>query len=251
MALFVTAFGASHAQDTAVGFQAKRADLQNRVASLETELADPKLSSTKRRADQLEMAAIKLRLESGDFKTGDLLVVTVNVEEKPSVDTATVRDNGMISISRVPDVSVVGVLRSEVEKHVEDHVGKYFKRPDVRVNFTTRITVVGAVGRQGTYSVAPDRALSEIIVLAGAAPNAKVDQLEVRRGGKTIISTKQSKRLLFEGKTVAQAGMQNGDEVVIPSKRTWSFQTITQTVFLISSLTFALVNFLRYYYSEE
>ncbi|MEO7362401.1 MAG: polysaccharide biosynthesis/export family protein [Gemmatimonadaceae bacterium] len=250
-ALFVTAFGAAHAQDTAVGFQAKRLDLQNRVSSLETELANPKLKSSKRKADQTELADIKDRLENGDFKTGDLLVVTVNVEDKPSVDTATVRNNGMISISRVPDVSVSGALRSEVQDRVRNHVEKYFKRPDVRVNFTTRISVVGAVGRQGTFSVAPDRPLTEIIVLAGAAPNAKVDQLEVRRGGKIIITKKQSKKMLFEGTTVAEAGMQNGDEVIIPGKRVWSWQSITQTVFLISSLTFALVNFLRYYYSLQ
>ncbi|MEO7998383.1 MAG: polysaccharide biosynthesis/export family protein, partial [Gemmatimonadaceae bacterium] len=184
-------FGAAHAQDTAVGFQAKRIDLQNRVTSLETELANPKLNSNKRRADQLEIAAIKNRLEVGDFRTGDLLVVTVKVEDKPSVDTATVRDNGMISISRVPDVSVAGVLRSEVQEKVKAHVGTYFKIPDVRVNFTTRITVVGAIGRAGTFNVAPDRPLSEIIVVAGGGlPNAKVDQLEVKRSGRTIISNK-------------------------------------------------------------
>lgn len=249
-ALFVTAFGAAHAQDTAVGFQAKRVDLQNRVSSLETELADPKLNSSKRRTDQAELASIKDRLQSGDFKTGDLLVVTVNVEEKPSVDTATVRDNGMISISRVPDVSVSGVLRSEVQEHVKNHVTKFFKRPEVRVNFTTRVTVVGAVAKPGSMNISPDKPLSEIIVLAGSLPNAKVDQLEVKRGGKTIISNKQSKKLLLEGKTVAEAGMQNGDEVVIPGKRVWSWQSISQVAFLISSLAFALINFLRYYYSE-
>lgn len=250
--LAVAGFGAAHAQDTAVGFQAKRIDLQSRVSSLETELANPKLSSSKRKADQAEIAQIKNRLEAGDFKTGDLLVVTVNVEEKPSVDTATVRDNGMISISRVPDVSVAGVLRSEVQEKVKNHVATYFKRPEVRVNFTTRITVVGAIGRSGTFSVAPDRPLSEIIIVAGGgAPNAKVDQLEVKRAGKVFISKDQSKKLLFQGKTVAEVGIQNGDEVVIPGKRQFTWQGITQTVFLISSLTFALVNFLRYYYSEE
>ncbi|MBC8088142.1 MAG: SLBB domain-containing protein [Phycisphaerae bacterium] len=245
-------FGAAHAQDTAVGFQAKRVDLHNRLSSRETELANPKLSSAKRRQLQADVANIKNRLDNGDFKTGDLLVVTVDVENKPSVDTATVRDGGLISISRVPDVSVAGTLRSEVEDKVKKHVGTYFRSPEVRVNFTTRVTVVGAVGRKGSFNVSPDRPLSEIITVAGGGlPNAKLDQLEVRRGGKTILSKKASKKLLIDGVTVEQAGIQNGDEVEIPGKRVITWQAVTQTIFLISSLTFALINFLRYYYASE
>ena len=57
--------------------------------------------------------------------------------------------------------------------------------------------------------------------------------------------------MLTDGLTIEQAGIQNGDEIEIPGKRVLTWQGITQTVFLISSLTFALINFLRYYYSEE
>lgn len=250
--LFLGALGAAHAQDTATGFQAKRIDLQNRVGVLESELANPKLSSDKKRAAQAELTIVKNRLEKGDFKTGDLLVITVNVEEKPTVDTATVRDDGKISISRVQDMSVAGLLRSEVLDKVKAHVGTYYKLPEVRVNFSTRLLVSGAVAHAGPVSVSPDRPLSEIIVVAGGgAENAKLDQLEVKRAGRLIISTKASKRLLIEGKTVEQVGIQNGDEVVIPGKRKWNWQTITQTLLLISSLSFALISFLSYLYSDE
>ncbi|MGV3707209.1 MAG: polysaccharide biosynthesis/export family protein [Gemmatimonas sp.] len=250
--MFVSAFGAAHAQDSATGFQAKRADLQNRAGALETELADPKLSSSKKKAAQSELTLVRNRLANGDFKTGDLLVITVNVEEKPTVDTATVRDNGMISIQRVPDISVAGTLRSEVLDKVKAHVETYFRTVDVRVNFSTRLIVSGAVARGGPINVSPDRPLSEVITIAGgAAPNAKLDQMEVKRAGRTIISTKDSKRLLIEGRTIEQVGIQNGDEVVIPGKRRWNWQTITQTLLLLSSLTFALISFLSYLYSDE
>jgi len=250
--LGLAAFGAAHAQDTAVGFQAKRADLENRLASRETELANPKLSTSKRKAAQAEVTNLKNRLENGDFKTGDLLVVTVDVENRPSVDTATVRDGGLISISRVPDVSVAGALRSEVEEKVRKHVGMYFRTPEVRVNFTTRISMSGAVNRKGTLNVPPDRPISELINLAGGGlPNAKLDELEVRRGNKVILSKKASKKALIDGITVEQAGIENGDVVDIPGRLKLTWQGVTQTIFLISSLTFALINFLRYYYSEE
>jgi protein involved in polysaccharide export with SLBB domain len=250
--LFVSAFGAAHAQDTATGFQAKRADLQNRAGALETELADPKLNSGKKKAAQTELTAVRSRLANGDFKTGDLLVITVNVEEKTTVDTATVRDNGMISIQRVPDVSVAGTLRSEVLDKVKAHIETYFRIVDVRVNFSTRLLVSGAVAKGGPINISPDRPLSEILSIAGgAAPNAKLDQLEAKRAGRTIIKAKDSKRMLIDGRTIEQAGIQNGDEIVIPGKRVWNWQLITQTLLLVSSLTFAFISFMSYLYSDN
>ena len=248
--LFLSALGAAHAQDTATGFQAKRLDLQNRAGVLESELANPKLSAGKKKAAQAELTAVRSRLEKGDFKTGDLLVITVNVEDKPVVDTATVRDNGIISIQRFQDFSVAGLLRSEVLDGIKKHVSVYYRLPEVRVNFSTRLTISGAVGRPGPFSVSPDRPLSEVIALAGFAPNAKLDQLEVKRAGRTIISTKDSKRLLIEGKTIEQVGIQSGDQVIIPAKRNLNWQLITQTLLIISSLMFALISFLQYLYSE-
>lgn len=247
----VAGAGAVFAQDTSVGFQATRIELQNRATSLETELADPKLNSSKRKAAQAELDNVRDRLSNGDFQTGDLLVVTTNIDDKITVDTATVREGGMITISQVPDMSVAGVLRSEVQEKVREHIDRDFKRFEVRVNFSTRITVTGAVGRPGTFNVSPDRPLTDVLVVAGAAPNAKVDELEVRRSGRTIISNKQSKKLLFEGQTLAQVGIKNGDEFIIPGTRKVSWQAVTQTLLLLSSLTFALISFLRYYYSEE
>ena len=249
--LFLSALGAAHAQDTATGFQAKRLDLQNRAGVLESELANTKLSAGKKKAAQTELTAVRSRLEKGDFKTGDLLVITVNVEDKPVVDTATVRDNGIISIQRFQDFSVAGLLRSEVLDGIKKHVSVYYRLPEVRVNFSTRLTISGAVGRPGPFSVSPDRPLSEVIALAGGgAQNAKLDQLEVKRAGRTIISTKDSKRLLIEGKTIEQVGIQSGDQVIIPAKRSWNWQLITQTLLIISSLMFALISFLQYLYSE-
>jgi len=250
--LFLSALGAAHAQDSATGFQAKRLDLQNRAGVLESELANPKLSASKKKATQAELATVRNRLEKGDFKTGDLLVITVIVEEKAVVDTATVRDNGIISIQRFQDFSVAGLLRSEVLDGIKKHVSVYYRLPEVRVNFSTRLTISGAVARPGPYSVSPDRPLSEVIALAGGgAQNAKLDQLEVTRAGRTIISTKASKKLLIEGRTIEQVGIQSGDQVVIPATRKWNWQLITQTLLLVSSLSFALISFLQYLYSNQ
>jgi protein involved in polysaccharide export with SLBB domain len=244
--------GAAHAQDTAVGFQATRAALAQRVAADEAELASSKTRGSRRKQVQGEVATIKDRLDNGDFRTGDLLVVTVSTAEKGAkVDTSTVRENGMISISTLPDVSVKGVLRSEVQNKIMQHVMTYIKFPQVRVNFTTRVTVLGAVAKPGTYNVSPDRQLTELVTTAGGGtPTAKLDQLEVRRGGKVVLSEKDSKKALVEGQTLEQAGIQPGDEIFVPAKRGFNWQIFLQTAALITTLSFAVITFLQYYYSN-
>ena len=246
--------GAAHAQDTSVGFQATREALAQRRAQAEGEIASGKLNASRKRAAQAEVASITARLDSGDFHPGDLLVVTVTIvllDNRLTVDTSTVRANQMISITGVPDMSVKGVLRSEVQDKVKAHIEMYIKQPKVRVNFTTRVTITGAVGRPGTYPVSPDRQLTELVGLAGGGTQlAKLDQMEIRRGGRVILSTDDSKRALIAGRTLDQVGVQPGDEVVIPAKRAFNWQGFAQIALLISSLTFALIQFMTYYYSQ-
>ena len=249
--------GASHtlrAQDTAVGSQATRGDLAQRQSVDESELARGKLSPARKKALQAEIATIKERLEAGDFRTGDLIVVTVLIpilNKPPTVDTSTVRADQMISITELPDFSVKGVLKSEVQDKVEAHAKRYIKDPKVRVNFTTRIMVDGAVNRPGTYSISPDRQLTELVTAAGGGtPIAKLDQLEVKRGGRVILSAKDSRRALVEGKTLEQVGMQPGDEVTVPAKRQFNWQVLAQFALLVSSLAFAFIQFLNFYYAQ-
>lgn len=244
--------GAAHAQDTAVGFQATRAALAQRVTADETELANPKTKAFRRKQLTEELATIKDRLDNGDFRTGDLVVVTVSTAETGAkVDTATVRETGMISISSLPDVSVKGALRSELLERVTQHVLKYIKFPQVRVNFTTRVTILGAVAKPGTYNVSPDRQVTELVALAGGGTMAaKLDQFELRRGGKVILSAKDSKKALVEGRTLEQTGVQPGDEVFFEQTKHFNWTQFLQIAGIVSTLSFALISFLQYYYSQ-
>lgn len=249
------ASGSARAQDSTIGATASRESLAQRVATDEAELARGNLKASRKKELNLEIATIKDRLENGDFHTGDLVVVTVTIPNlsppKTTVDTSTVRANSMISITELPDLSVKGLLKSEIQEKVRTLAEKYIKEPKVRVNFTTRVMVTGGVVRPGTYNISPDRQLTELVTTAGGGtPIAKLDQLEVKRGGRVILSNNDSKRALVEGKTIEEVGIQPGDEVVIPQKRTFNWQVIVQFALLISSLTFAAIQFLQFYYSS-
>jgi hypothetical protein len=230
--------------------RASRAMLLARAADLEQAATAAPKSDTRKKA-AAEAAAIRARLVQGDFRVGDRFLLTFR-QDSVRTDTVAVRDSLMISVLNLPDVSLTGVLRSELDEQMLTHVQKYLRNADVRTNVLTRISVLGAVARPGFYYAAPDRSVTDLVMLAGGpAPTANLTQLEVHRGGTTLLKAKDSKRQLEQGKTLEQLDIQSGDEVRIPEKRRVNWQIVTQLFFILSSFLFAFINFLRWYYSRE
>jgi len=236
---------------TAVGAQhATRRELAALIVELEGRLVSNARGADRARA-MAEIAAIKRRLEEGDFRVGNQFVVTITTDQARS-DTVSVRDSLLVAIGNLPDASLKGVLRSEIRDRLSDHVGKYLRNALVRVSVLTRITIRGAVLRPGSYLATPDRPLGDVVMLAaGPAPNAKLDELEVSRSGRTVLSAKSSKKPLKEGRTLAQLDVQSGDDIVVPQKRRINWQQILQVVGIAATLLFALIQFLQFYYGQQ
>ena len=256
---FVASLGAarSSAQDVApTGIQrATRAQLADRVAELERQLAGNVRGLDRNRA-MSEVATIKRRLEEGDFPVGTQFVVTLTTAEQVRADTVSVRDSLLVAITTqvgtLPDASVKGVLRSELNERLSAHVARYLRNAQVRANVLTRITILGAVQRPGIYSVSPDRPVGELIMIAGGpAQDAKLDELEISRSGRKVVSLKDSKRLLKEGRTLDQLDVQSGDDVRVPQKRRINWQAILQVLAIASTLFFAVIQFLQFYYRQQ
>ncbi|WP_158514720.1 polysaccharide biosynthesis/export family protein [Gemmatimonas phototrophica] len=231
--------------------RASRAELAERISTLERQVAGSALKKDARAKAMAEVAAIKARLQSGDFKVGDRFVLTIRQDSVRS-DTVAVRDSLKVSILNIPDVTLEGVLRSELDARINSHVARYLRNVDTRTLILTRVSILGAVQRPGFYYAVPDRPLSDLVTLAGGpAPNAKLTELEVNRGSASVVKSKDSKRYLKEGRTLEQADVQSGDDVHIPQKRKINWQLAVQMLFILSSLTFAFINFLRWYYDRE
>ncbi|MBL0937508.1 MAG: SLBB domain-containing protein [Gemmatimonadaceae bacterium] len=157
-----------------------------------------------------------------------------------------------MSILNLPDFSVRGVLRSELDEKLTQHVARYIRNASIRSSVLTRISILGAVRAPGFYYASPDRPVSDILMLAGGpAPEANLGQFELRRGTITLLTPKQSKQLLESGRTLEQLDVQSGDEFRIPMKRKMNWQLIIQLFFILSSLFFAVFQFLQWYYGRE
>jgi protein involved in polysaccharide export with SLBB domain len=231
--------------------RATRAELQTRVMELERQLAAGRIKDRDRQRAGGEMAAIRARLEQGDFRVGDRFLVTVRLDSART-DTAVVRDSLKVALLNLPDISLVGVLRSELDVRMGDHVSRYLRNAELRATVLTRIAVFGAVARPGFYYAAPDRPLSDLVMLAGGpAANANLYEMEVNRGRTRLVRSKESRRFIKEGRTLEQLDVQSGDEVRVPERRRINWQLVIQLFFIVSTLFFSIFNFLRWYYDRD
>ncbi len=231
--------------------RATRSQITARTQELQAKLADPKVKSATRNADLRELAALTERLQTGDFHVGDRFLFALR-QDSVRVDSVTVRDSLNIRILNLPEVSLKGVLRSELDDKLSAHVARFLRGATVTTSLYTRVSVLGAVGRPGVYYVPPDQVISDVVMLAGGpAPEANLGELEIRRGGVTILSRKDSKRAIKDGRTLEQLDLQSGDEVTIPSKKKVNWQVLTQLLLIASTLTFAVIQFIQFYYSQQ
>jgi hypothetical protein len=248
----VSARTASAQAPSAAGPQrATRSDLARRIAALEAERASGQAKGARTVAVETELATLRNRLEVGDFRVGDRFVITLR-RDSVKVDTASLRDSMLVSVFNLPDVSLRGVLRSELDERMSSHVARFLRGVSVRTGVFTRVAVLGAVRSPGYYYISPDRPVSDLVMLAGGPTgDSNLNEVEVTRGTTLVVRPKDSRRLLKEGRTLEELDVQSGDEVRIPTKKRVNWQLVIQSFFIISSLFFASLQFLQWYYSRQ
>ncbi|WP_298266995.1 SLBB domain-containing protein [Gemmatimonas sp.] len=250
-AMLATTGTRANAQDiVAAGPQrATRDELTTRVAELQSRQNASRGSALGR--VRREMSVIQQRLQTGDFRVGDRFVVSVRMDSV-RIDTVLVRDSLRVLVLNLPEVSVAGVLRSELEAHINTHVARYVRNATVRTSVLTRVSVLGAVLRPGIYYAAPDRPVSDLLMLAGGPlPDAKIDQFQASRGATRLLDAKAAKRIVKDGSTLEEVDIQSGDEVRFSQQRKINWGLVVQLAFVASSLFFAALQFIQWYYSRQ
>jgi hypothetical protein len=229
--------------------RATRDELTARVAALEAQLARGGRGDGRSR-DQL--AATRARLAQGDFKVGDRFILNYRLE-RVGVDTVAVRDSLRVSLGGFPDTRLGGVLRSELDAHLEAHVARYLRTYAVRASLLTRVAIIGGVRNPGYYYVPPDRPLSDLVMVAGGpAQEARLADMEVRRDGKLRLNGKDTRRAVKDGRTLEELDIQSGDEVRVPERRQGvNLGVVMQGAFVLTSVLFAGLQFLQWYYSRQ
>ncbi|MBL0169349.1 MAG: hypothetical protein IPP90_01295 [Gemmatimonadaceae bacterium] len=242
---------AAQSADVVPGQRATRAEVATRVQTVQTLLASPSMRKDARGPLEGEMITLQGRLTDGDFQVGDRFVFTI-AQDSVRSDTASVRNGLVVSILNLPDFSVRGVLRSELTDRLQAHVARYVRNVTVRTSVLTRVAILGAVQTPGYYYAAPDRPISELVMMAGGpGVLAKLGEFEVKRGTAVVVSVKDSKRAVKEGRTLEQVDVRSGDEVYVPVKKKFNWTIIMQLFSIASVLFFSVFQFLQWYYSRQ
>ncbi|MGQ0764525.1 MAG: polysaccharide biosynthesis/export family protein [Gemmatimonadota bacterium] len=209
--------------------QATRSELEQTVAATERAMAATPDERARERLST-QATAVRQRLTNGDFTPGNRILITVLGDSSLS-DTFTVRTDQRLQLPNLPDISLRGVLDSELSTHLEKEIGKYIRNPDVNATGLVRLTVTGSAGRPGFYTVPFDMAVTDVVTLAGGpTQTSKLDETIVRRSGRTILDRKQFAEMLRMGKTVGDVSIIDGDEIYVPSSTPTNVFTRVMTV---------------------
>ena len=168
---------------------------------------------------RLESLRVLNRLEQGDFRVGDELALVVEGEEALS-QSFTLRPGPTLALPGVGNIDMAGVLRSEVEEFMTAQIAQYIRDPVVRVESTLRLTISGSVGQPGFYSLPPDRALTDAIMMAGGpGALARLRGIYIERGTDRIWSGEYLQQAIADGRTLDQLSLQAGDHIVVPQEQ--------------------------------
>ena len=173
---------------------------------------------------------LRQRLREGDFQPGDRIAVVLDGAVKVN-DTLVVRGTRTISIPDIPEISLAGVLRSELQNYLSTQLGRYIRDPQVQTRPLLRLGISGAVTRPGFYSVPADALLSDLVMAAGG-PTAVVSYKHsaIRRGGEQLWDGKSVEVALSDGLTADGLLLRSGDELVVGEKKQRNWQGAVQTM---------------------
>jgi protein involved in polysaccharide export with SLBB domain len=210
--------------------EATRAELQHELDSLQAK--DP---------TSPVVATIEKRLTDGDIQAGDRVYLNVEGEQALS-DTFTVRAGQSLLLPGIPDpVSLHGVLRSELDRYLAQQLGQYVKSPRVDAVALIRLSVTGAVGKPGFYTLPAATLASEVIMAAGGPDkDAKLKKTTVQRGDVEVANPDVVQAAFRQGVSVDQMNLHSGDQFVVPQK-SGGFLTVLQYVGAVSGLVWLAI----------
>ena len=219
----------------------RREDLVAAAANLEQRAKAER--DANRRAELLRQAGvIRARLAQGDFLAGHRILLFVG-GDSALVDTFTVRADQKLQLPDLPDISLAGVLDSELQGYLKTRLAQYIRDPDVRAQALLRVSVSGSVGSPGFYSVRTDTPVSDVIMTAGG-PSTSADMAKVvlRRGNAVVVKKDGIQEAIRSEMTMTDIGARPGDELFVPSKPEGSnWQKIAAATASITGIVWTIV----------
>lgn len=200
------------------------------------------LQAALQRAGASQVAVqIKSRLDDGDFRRGDRIALEVQGEQALT-DTFVVGSGAqlMLPAPTVGAMSLKGVLRSELQKKMEEYVGRFRNNAVVRAQPLLRLSVQGEVAKAGIYAVPADGQIADALMAAGGTTQfAKANEVSIERNGKSFW-----KGSAFDT-DLDTLGLKDGDQIVVGSHRPGEGLANLRTVGLLVSMAVGLYTLSR------
>lgn len=200
------------------GVQLTRAELTELLERYEATAASSAYSDALREQARDEATLIRLRLEEGDLRVGDRIELVVEGQPELTEEFSVVAGRSIV-LPAIGEVPLDGVLRSELQAHLHDHIARFIRDPVVRARSLIRLEIMGAVVNQGFYTVPSDVLVSDALMLAGGPlPVANLDEITIDRGAGTIWSGERLRAAVQEGRTLDQLSIRAGDAIRVPAE---------------------------------
>jgi protein involved in polysaccharide export with SLBB domain len=190
--------------------------------------------------DRARASGLRARLREGDFQPGDRIRLVLDGAVTQD-DTLAVAAGSKIRLKDIGDISLAGILRSELQAHMTKELGRYIR--DVRVQATplVRLSVLGPVGKPGFYYMPSDIPVTEAIMRAGGpGGTADLKKTVIRRNSKELYDSRNTRRVLNEGLTLDQLSLRDGDSIEVGEKTGSNWTKIASIIGVVTSLVWAL-----------
>ena len=195
----------------------KRTLLDSLAGNLER-LARNERDGAKRGELLRQAGEIRKRLAVGDFQPGHRVLMFVTGDSALS-DTFTVRGDQKLQLPNLPEITLAGVLDSELQAYLQTQLARYIRNPSVRAQALLRVSVSGDVAKPGFYSIRTDTPVSDVIMDAGGpSPSADVNKTELRRGSAVVVKRDGIQSAIRSELTMSDIGARPGDDLYVPSK---------------------------------
>lgn len=196
-----------------------RADLQAALTEIEGFLASGGYSGPLRTAKKAQADAIRERLADGDLRVGDM--IRLDVAEATSFSNYyMVSPTRTILLPGATEISVAGILRSELQDHLTTQIKKLVRDPTVRVVPSIRLSIFGAVGKPGFVTAPATTLLSDVIqqLAGGPANNVRWEKSQIMRRDKIVIDGAEFREAVNTATTIDQLNLQAGDVINVAAK---------------------------------
>lgn len=217
------------------GLQLTRPELQQMLERFEQTASEHAYSASLRQQAAEDAAMIRQRLQEGDLRAGDRVALVV--ERFPELtDTFNIGAGRAIVLPEIGEISLIGVLRSELQPYLTERLSRFINDPVVHARSLVRLEIIGAVVRPGFYTVPSDVLVGDALMVAGGPlAAAQLDRITIQRGNEEIWSGERMREAIIEGRTLDQLSIRAGDGIHVP-QRSSRLETLRNGAFIITGI---------------